>query len=232
MAQFSIDGILKMYSNYFGNKNENFAVLKLSVNKNNQELLELYKEHIEKHNYNMKTDYYHNAGFDLFIPKETIFENKISSKFIDLEIKTEMLYFENTNLYQRKFETAPLQGATVQTVTGNLVEVSSSEKIEIFNGVKNCGYYMHPRSSISKTPLMLANHTGIVDSGYRGSLIGAFRWLKMPNQTSYILEKHTRLLQICHPSLCRIIVCLVNDEDLSTTARGDGGFGSTGIIGL
>ena len=195
MADFSIDGVLKMYSNYFGNKNENFAVLKLSVNKNNQELLDLYKEHIEKHNYNMKTDYYHNAGFDLFIPNETIFENKISSKFIDLEIKTEMLYFENTNL-------------------------------------KNCGYYMHPRSSISKTPLMLANHTGIVDSGYRGSLIGAFRWLKMPNQNSYILEKHTRLLQICHPSLCRIIVCLVNDDDLSTTARGDGGFGSTGIIGL
>ena len=195
MADFSIDSVLKMYSNYFGNKNENFAVLKLSVNKNNEELLDLYKEHIEKHNYNMKTDYYHNAGFDLFIPNETIFENKISSKFIDLEIKTEMLYFENTSF-------------------------------------KNCGYYMHPRSSISKTPLMLANHTGIVDSGYRGSLIGAFRWLKMPNQNSYILEKHTRLLQICHPSLCRIIVCLVNDDDLSTTARGDGGFGSTGIIGL
>jgi dUTP pyrophosphatase len=195
MADFSIDGVLKMYSNYFGNKNENFAILKLSVNKNNQELLELYKEHIEKHNNNMKTDYYHNAGFDLFIPNETIFENKISSKFIDLEIKTEMLYFENANF-------------------------------------KNCGYYMHPRSSISKTPLMLANHTGIVDSGYRGSLIGAFRWLKMPNQNSYILEKHTRLLQICHPSLCRIIVCLVNDDDLSTTARGEGGFGSTGIIGL
>ena len=195
MADFSIDGVLKMYSNYFGNKNENFAVLKLSVNKNNQELLQIYKEHIEKHNNNMKNDYYHNAGFDLFIPNETIFENKISSKFIDLEIKTEMLYFENANF-------------------------------------KNCGYYMHPRSSISKTPLMLANHTGIVDSGYRGSLIGAFRWLKMPNQSSYILEKNTRLLQICHPSLCRILVCLVNDDDLSTTARGEGGFGSTGFIGV
>jgi dUTP pyrophosphatase len=87
---------------------------------------------------------------------------------------------------------------------------------------------MHPRSSISKTPLMLANHTGIVDSGYRGSLIGAFRWLKTPNQQSYILEKHTRLLQICHPSLCRVVVCLVNEEDLTSTTRGEGGFGSTG----
>ena len=38
-------------------------------------------------------------------------------------------------LYQRRFETAPLRGAIVQTVTGNLVEVSSAEQIEIFNGV-------------------------------------------------------------------------------------------------
>jgi len=43
----------------------------------------------------------------------------------------------NEYLNQRRFETAPLRGATVQTVTGNLVEVSSAERIEIFNGVKN-----------------------------------------------------------------------------------------------
>ena len=41
------------------------------------------------------------------------------------------------NLYQRRFETAPLRGAIVQTVTGNLVEVSSAERIEIFNGVNS-----------------------------------------------------------------------------------------------
>jgi hypothetical protein len=38
-------------------------------------------------------------------------------------------------LYQRRFETAPRRGAIVQTVAGNLVEVSSAERIEIFNGV-------------------------------------------------------------------------------------------------
>ena len=32
-------------------------------------------------------------------------------------------------------------------------------------------YYMFPRSSISKTPLRLANSVGIIDSGYRGTLI-------------------------------------------------------------
>jgi len=93
-------------------------------------------------------------------------------------------------------------------------------------------FLVHPRSSISKTQLMLANHTGIIDSGYRGFLMGAFRWLYDGRIDWYPLQKHTRLLQICMPSLDPILVYLVENEDaLSTTERGDGGFGSTGIVG-
>jgi hypothetical protein len=44
-------------------------------------------------------------------------------------------FYTREELYQRRFETAPIRGAIVQTVTGNLVEVSSAERIEIFNGV-------------------------------------------------------------------------------------------------
>jgi len=94
---------------------------------------------------------------------------------------------------------------------------------------KTCAFNVHPRSSISKTQLMLANHTGIIDSGYRGNLIGAFRWLKHDSTTQYIVEKHTRLLQICHPSLCGIHVKLVDESELSNTSRGSGVFGSTGL---
>jgi dUTP pyrophosphatase len=101
----------------------------------------------------------------------------------------------------------------------------------------SCSYFVFPRSSMSKTPLMLANHTGIIDSGYRGFLIAALRYLKLHNEenyaiTQYIVEKHTRLLQICHPSLCPIIVKMVHEDELSTTKRGAGGFGSTGKIGV
>jgi len=92
-------------------------------------------------------------------------------------------------------------------------------------------YYVYPRSSMSKTPLMLANHTGIIDSGYRGFLIAALRYLKSRDE-HYQVEKHTRLLQICHPLLCPILVKLVDESDLSTTKRGAGGFGSTGKIGV
>jgi dUTP pyrophosphatase len=73
---------------------------------------------------------------------------------------------------------------------------------------------------------MLANHTGIIDSGYRGNLIAAFRCLS----NNYTLEKNTRIVQICHPSLCPIKVTLLDDEtQLSSTSRGAGGFGSTGL---
>jgi dUTP pyrophosphatase len=93
-------------------------------------------------------------------------------------------------------------------------------------------YIMYPRSSISKTPLTLANNAGIIDVGYRGWLIGAFRCLKLPAQNPlYVVDKHTRLLQICHPSLCPVFVVMVNETDLTDTTRGAGGFGSTGIVG-
>ena len=104
--------------------------------------------------------------------------------------------------------------------------ISMGVKAEmLFGGDQPCGYFMFPRSSISKTPLMLANHTGIIDAGYRGPLIGAFR---NTGENTYVVEKDVRLLQICHPSLCPIYVELVDESELSTTERGEGGFGSTG----
>jgi len=179
------------------NKNSNFAFLKLAINDDNKELLELYTEHVYTHNNNIKNNPFANSGFDLFIPNEVVFDKEIQSKFINLDVKAEMLYYSN-------------------------------------NTFTNCAYYVYPRSSMSKTPLMLANHTGIIDSGYRGNLIGAVRWLTSINEpdTKFVLEKNTRLLQICHPSLCKIFVYLVPENELSTTDRGSGGFGSTGIIGL
>lgn len=105
--------------------------------------------------------------------------------------------------------------------------ISMDVKCEMVDNKEDtCGYFMFPRSSISKTPLMLANHTGIIDAGYRGNLIGAFRNL---GSTIYKVEKNTKLLQVCHPSLCPVYVILVNESDLSTTSRGEGGFGSTDI---
>ncbi len=87
-------------------------------------------------------------------------------------------------------------------------------------------YCIYPRSSISKTPLHLANNVGIIDSGYRGNLIIMLR--NLSNDT-YSINKHNRLVQICHPSLLPFSVKLMNSEqELGSTQRMDQGFGSTG----
>ena len=87
-------------------------------------------------------------------------------------------------------------------------------------------YYIYPRSSISKTPLMLANHAGIIDTGYRGNLMTAVR--NLSNENNYTIEKHSRLFQICSGDLKPFFVIIVNKEELSVTERDSGGFGSTG----
>lgn len=56
------------------------------------------------------------------------------------------------------------------------------------------GYYLDPRSSITKTCYRLANSRGIIDSGYRGYLIGVFDVLRLcsmksPTSSAFVSEK-------------------------------------------
>lgn len=87
------------------------------------------------------------------------------------------------------------------------------------------GFYVYPRSSLSKTPLRLANCTGIIDAGYRGPIIGMFDC----QNEEYKAKPYDRLIQICAPNLMPIFVNIVNTaEELGpNTSRGEGGFGST-----
>ena len=85
------------------------------------------------------------------------------------------------------------------------------------------GYYLYPRSSISKTPLRLANSVGIIDNGYRGSIMA-----KVDNRGTepFTIKRGERLFQLCHPSLLPLTVRLVESVG-KNTERGAGGFGST-----
>ena len=84
-------------------------------------------------------------------------------------------------------------------------------------------FYLYPRSSLSKTPLRLANSVGIIDSGYRGNIIAAVDNI---SDEGFLVKKGTRLFQICAPDLSMIDFDLV--DKLDKTTRGEGGFGSTG----
>lgn len=86
-----------------------------------------------------------------------------------------------------------------------------------------CGFWLMPRSSISKTPLRLANSMGLIDSTYRGNLIAA---LENTSDTEYFVAKGTRLMQVCLPNLQPF--AMNKAMKLPDTDRGAGGFGSTG----
>ena len=90
---------------------------------------------------------------------------------------------------------------------------------------KNISYYLYPRSSISKTPIRMANSVGIIDAGYRGNIIVALDHIN-PKIPEFTIQKGTRLFQICGPTLEPISLEVVGS--LSDTERGNDGFGSTG----
>jgi dUTP pyrophosphatase len=74
-----------------------------------------------------------------------------------------------------------------------------------------------PRSSVSKTTLNLTNSVGVIDSGYRGEIMFKFRYLEEG------LVYEIGLIIMPYPQ-----VEFEEVEDLSSTERGEGGFGSTG----
>lgn len=98
--------------------------------------------------------------------------------------------------------------------------------------------YLFPRSSISKKDLSLANSVGVIDSGYRGEVIFKF---KPSNAYSYIskgvslrreypesYKTGDRVGQIIIMPIPKVTLELV--DDLGTSDRGTGAFGSTDPI--
>jgi dUTP pyrophosphatase len=83
-------------------------------------------------------------------------------------------------------------------------------------------YYLVPRSSISKTPLIMSNSIGIIDSGYTGDLIVN---LYNYSDSDYTITENDRLVQIITPNMVRPNVVFV--ESLRSTDRMGNGFGST-----
>lgn len=82
---------------------------------------------------------------------------------------------------------------------------------------------LFPRSSISKTPLILKNSVGLIDSGYLGNLKAP---LFNTSSEPYLLTRGQRYVQLSNSDLSPIKFKLVTKH--RNTSRGTGGFGSTG----
>jgi len=105
----------------------------------------------------------------------------------------------------------------IQYRTGIAIAPPSGYHTEIF-----------PRSSISKTHLMLANSIGLVDESYRGEILIRFKVIPSGMKVSSIMKYNAgdRIAQLVIRKTEKATFELV--EELNKTDRGEGGFGSTG----
>ena len=104
---------------------------------------------------------------------------------------------------------------------------------------------LYPRSSLSKTPMALANSVGVIDSGYRGSIklrfhvngAGIFKWLgvrKVVKILEQVTEEYQGETYDVGDKIGQLVIMpypqieFEEVEELSNTERGAGGFGSTG----
>ena len=206
---------MSIFLNTLLNIYDRVMVLKLFVDVNDQNLIDRYREAADIHNNKLYIDPRHiDAGFDLFAPGAPDSRD-------DNNCDPSVLRFYGPGRNQNPVNKLNLKvrcSARMFTDTGKNF---------------NTGYYMYPRSSISRTPLRLANSTGIIDAGYRGHLMGMFDVVNSSDNLSeadYFGQKFDRYLQICAPGMVPIIVEIVNSiEELGEeTERGSGGFGSTG----
>ncbi len=166
-----------------------------------------YEDKASAHNVMVFTNPHPDSGFDLAVPSQTTIE-PLDNILLDLGVKTAMV---KINLE----EAEPTMGASDSSFSG-MPQTPS-------------GFYMYPRSSLgTKTRLRLANSVGIIDSGYRGNLMASLDNIH-PNRP-HLAEQGDRLVQICAPDLSPFMIQIVeNSDDLSSSTRGSGGFGSTGI---
>jgi dUTP pyrophosphatase len=159
------------------------------------------------------------------------FENQLIEKY-----KTAIRAFNETesNAYRDSGFDIFVPSEIMHKLNDSMVSINHGIKAvcmkEQIGSESPCGYYMYPRSSISKTRYRMANSVGIIDSGYRGNLIAKLDILPF-NEEKNVIAPYTKLFQICAPDLStfREVVLVSKTHPLfkTETERGSGGFGST-----
>jgi dUTP pyrophosphatase len=105
-------------------------------------------------------------------------------------------------------------------------------QVRVFTGISVTppeGYYFEvfPRSSVSKLKLQLANSVGIIDPEYTGEIMLVFDYIGIEGQMRDLVSAGDRVAQLVLKKLEETEFHEV--DELNTTSRGEGGFGSTGV---
>lgn len=112
--------------------------------------------------------------------------------------------------------------APVTLAPGKLAVIPTGIAVELPDN--SCAAFLYARSGLGvKHGICLANGVGVVDSDYRGEVCVG---LCNVSDTPYTIEPGERVAQmVIAPVLAPVIT---EAEELGGTARGAGGFGSTG----
>lgn len=113
---------------------------------------------------------------------------------------------------------------SVEIPYGKFVEINTGVKISCPDGV---AALLLPRSSSSKTNIVLANTVGLIDTDYRGYIICRMS-CRYPNVRTTVNpgDRIAQLLFVLQPDLS--IKQVMSESELGYTARASGGFGHTG----
>lgn len=89
--------------------------------------------------------------------------------------------------------------------------------------------FLLPRSGLgAKHGIILGNTIGLIDPDYRGELKAAL-WYRRSEGKAFSVARGERIAQlVCVPVLGLAGIEHVDYDELSRTARGEGGFGSSG----
>jgi len=110
------------------------------------------------------------------------------------------------------------------------VVIPPGERAKVATGVAialPAGYagFVHPRSGLAaRAGITVLNAPGTIDAGYRGEVEVVL--LNTDNTHSHIVRRADRIAQLVIQQIA--IAEFIHVEQLPGSARGDGGFGSTG----
>lgn len=113
--------------------------------------------------------------------------------------------------------------ATSVQLKDNQVIYGTGIAVEIPEGMVGLVF---PRSSVRNYDLFMSNSVGVIDSGYRGEIMVTFN-VKNPSGIQEIYTEGDRIAQLVIVPVP--LIQYAETQELSETARGEGGHGSTGV---
>jgi hypothetical protein len=198
-----------------------------------------------KSKYTVSENYKTDSGLDIYLPNDTIIPSGARSYKVQLGIKCAVennFPLEKFIVFIQKFVLSFFMIYSLTEIIINNADIRTdtlifsmlmyfifefNQGLILYNKLKNNknvhGYMLLPRSSTgSKTTIRLCNSVGVIDYEYRGEIMAVVDNL---GDLDIVLNRGERYFQLVAPDFRNIKYRII--DQLSTTTRGEGGFGST-----